>query len=603
MSSVSNMNCSGCMNSDRKIKCISAAKEKECFFEIIRNIPMYVPDDFSLYLCWECTAELYRYSRFKERVTYCYKLLHSLKDEVSENCKPQSSLSRQDLFNVDYDPDKGLKCFEVIKVEQHKQKEDEIKIEDDYYSNDEIPLIEMKKKKVTNGHTKVAKKMKKKKVANGHTEVKNIVECVEIELNAEELQEERKRLQKEEDYVNAMFRCEKCIVTFPNSDDLKDHIHLKHDKHAALFKCNICECSFKYNVSFNYHMTRHTRRFQCTACSDRFITKSTAIHHYNSVHCLGTETDIHFEKPLDTVSPEGTEYQSKSASFPCEFCPKVFQWRTSLRKHYETHRIQNGQKRKPYCEVCQLSFTSSGNLQKHVKCSSKHQIQLKLRKLKENGEAATPSDRSEMARAAQRYACPQCGARYQWRGNLMRHIRSHQAKAAGALECEPCGRSFSSVATYRQHMTISKKHVSEEDFKFMCSQCGRRFVNRTRLRDHINWDHLKNYTHTCNTCQKVFKSHTSLYLHEQVVHRKQPDHLCDHCGRPFPNQAKLRSHVLARHSGAAAYECADCGARFAWQSCLSRHVRRSHKHNAKDATVDTTHATVTLGTHAHAHEQ
>ncbi|CAH0757600.1 unnamed protein product [Diatraea saccharalis] len=72
------------------------------------------------------------------------------------------------------------------------------------------------------------------------------------------------------------------------------------------------------------------------------------------------------------------EKQDARESFPCEFCDKIFRWKTSLRKHIEMHRIETGQKRKPYCEPCRLSFSTTFNLQKHTRTSSKHKIQLKL---------------------------------------------------------------------------------------------------------------------------------------------------------------------------------------------------------------------------------
>lgn len=50
----------------------------------------------------------------------------------------------------------------------------------------------------------------------------------EIELTKEEIDLERKELSLQEEYVNAMFRCEQCIVSFPNADDLKDHLNTKH---------------------------------------------------------------------------------------------------------------------------------------------------------------------------------------------------------------------------------------------------------------------------------------------------------------------------------------------------------------------------------------
>uniref|UniRef100_A0A2A4K4S3 C2H2-type domain-containing protein n=1 Tax=Heliothis virescens TaxID=7102 RepID=A0A2A4K4S3_HELVI len=297
-----------------------------------------------------------------------------------------------------------------------------------------------------------------------------------------------------EDFVNAMFRCERCILSFPNAEDLKDHISIKHDLNASKFKCTICECSFATDVSFNYHTNKHKKRYECIACSERCFSKRGVLKHYDTVHYHG--------KLKESLPEDGT----------------------NLEKHQQ--------------KVDQ------------IKCL--------------------------VNSAKEKYPCPQCDKKFQWRGNLLRHLNSHVARANGELVCEPCNRTFSSIATYKQHMKISRKHVSENDFKYMCSECGKRFANKTRLKDHVDWEHLKNYVHTCNVCQKVFKSHTSLYLHKQVVHKKDSaEHLCDHCGKPFPNQGKLRCHVVARHSGAS-HACGSCGARFSWLSCLSRHCRNLH---------------------------
>ncbi|VVC94228.1 unnamed protein product [Leptidea sinapis] len=177
-----------------------------------------------------------------------------------------------------------------------------------------------------------------------------------------------------------------------------------------------------------------------------------------------------------------------------------------------------------------------------------------------------------------RHPCPRCGKVYHWKSNLGRHMRSHQAVEDGELYCGPCDKSFASIATYRQHLKLSKQHVSEDDFSFSCDHCGKKFVNKTRLRDHIDWEHLRKIKFRCELCDKPFKCHTSLYVHRQSVHgaRDVRDNLCHVCGKSYHNAAKLKYHIVAMHTSETPFRCAHCSASFGWYSSLYRHVRLLH---------------------------
>ncbi|KAL0858403.1 hypothetical protein ABMA27_012283 [Loxostege sticticalis] len=585
--------CCGCLCAGRRMVEIDEFWQKQIFLQIINEIPMPLSNG-QLSLCWECEALLKRFTGFRNQVKECYKLLNDYAEQNLSTIGLQRSprLVTNNIVHITVNPETEQEFFETPVIVKKEQESEEVIKEEDNIStlsdnfNDDTVLEEVKVKKKKKKLTKERKKKKKEKEK---------VELIrEIELNLEELEQERKILANREEYVNAMFRCEKCIISFPNADDLKDHLDTKHDPNKSNFRCSICECTFPTEVSYNYHSNKHKRRYECSLCGERLKSKGAANKHYDTMHCLSTELDNSMDMEVPHENGQANETQQPNEStkqdtvFPCEFCDKTFRWKTSLRKHVETHRIETGQKRKPYCEPCRLSFTTTSNLQKHVKTSSKHQIQLKLWKLKESLPADSTTPEKQQAHieqikcvvnsARQTFPCAQCGKRFQWRGNLARHKRSHAARAKGELVCVPCNRTFSSIATYKQHMKISKKHVSENDFKYMCSDCGKRFANKTRLKDHVDWEHLKNFVHTCDVCQKVFKSHTSLYLHKQVVHKKDnAEHLCDHCGKHFPNKAKLRSHIIALHSASAPYKCSICCARFSWHSCLSRHARRVHR--------------------------
>ncbi|KOB79470.1 Zinc finger protein 16 [Operophtera brumata] len=105
----------------------------------------------------------------------------------------------------------------------------------------------------------------------------------------------------------------------------------------------------------------------------------------------------------------------------------------------------------------------------------------------------------------------------------------------GELYCALCDKTFASVATYRQHLRISRRHVPETEF---------RFVNKTRLRDHVDWEHLHRIKFRCQLCEK--------------------------------NAAKLKYHITAMHSGETPYRCVQCAAAFGWYSSLYRHMREVH---------------------------
>ncbi|CAG9577476.1 unnamed protein product [Danaus chrysippus] len=261
------------------------------------------------------------------------------------------------------------------------------------------------------------------------------------------------------------------------------------------------------------------------------------------------------------ASKVDTDVKMKEDFFTCQECEKNFDVKLDLEKHIidehtERKEVQNnGVKEslpeRPQCVECGKVFSSRKTYRYHLNVLHKGQ---------------------------NRHPCPRCGKVYQWKSNLGRHLRSHKARDSGELHCHTCDKRFSSVATYRQHLRVSRSHVSETDFTFMCNECGKKFVNKTRLRDHIDWEHLNKIKFKCSLCNKPFKCHTSLYVHMKNVHRdkEKKDNLCHVCGKSYQNSAKLRYHIVAMHTSETPYRCSQCGATFGWYSSLYRHMREVH---------------------------
>lgn len=598
---MNNTLCCGCLCFGRDLQIIKENWDKQQFFQLINETPLSSSDDSAILLCWQCRGLLRKFSKFRHQVKTSYKILTDYNDQSKNlsDLQRKSNLQVNHVYSIDYRPDVDLiEPINHVEVEIEwqndvKDKGLEIKQEielqeygDDRSDSEEVIKVVKKRGRPKKLVVKNEKSNKKKKL-NLQEEDESVYKV--IVLTQEEIDGERLSLASNSAFQDALFKCDRCIVTFANKDDLNDHVVNKHDSKSNNHKCEICECTFSNEISFNYHMKKHTVRYQCIFCTERLGSKHAANKHFGNHHS-GFSNIEEYENNKEALlidEQNAVDDISNNQCFPCEFCDKVFKWKTSLNKHSETHRIQTGLKRKPYCEPCRLTFTSTANLQKHVKTSSKHQIQLRLRKLKESlSEVETNPDKRQACideiknnvnSSLTKYPCPHCDKKFQWKGNLLRHIQSHVARSSGQLVCEPCDRTFSSIATYTQHMKISKKHVTEHDFKYMCSDCGKKFPNKTLLKDHVDWEHLKNFVHKCSVCEKVFKSHTSLYLHKKVVHRSDSgDHLCDHCGKAFPNHAKLRTHITAMHTTEQPYKCKLCTASFSWHSCLSRHVKVVH---------------------------
>ena len=82
--------------------------------------------------------------------------------------------------------------------------------------------------------------------------------------------------------------------------------------------------------------------------------------------------------------------------------------------------------------------------------------------------------------------------------------------------CNICGKEVKNSYMARH---IQQIHVSPQDRKHKCEHCGRGFVDRQRLNDHIN------------------------------IHTEARPYICDQCGVSYKNNPNLRQHVIRVHLG------------------------------------------------------
>lgn len=166
--------------------------------------------------------------------------------------------------------------------------------------------------------------------------------------------------------------CDTCGHKFIRKTDLNDHRETHLD--ICKYVCQHCGKAFKVRTALNKHKRIHTnpREEICDVCGQRFNTRDTLKTHYKLKHI-------------------------KSKDFQCNLCGLAFTLKSTLEKHIERH---NPNRKRIYsCNLCNVSYINKYNLSRH------HTI-------KHTAFENKPT-------------CEFCGKGYVKRTDLMKHIKRH----------------------------------------------------------------------------------------------------------------------------------------------------------------------------------
>ncbi|KAF6271892.1 zinc finger and SCAN domain containing 10 [Rhinolophus ferrumequinum] len=147
--------------------------------------------------------------------------------------------------------------------------------------------------------------------------------------------------------------------------------------------------------------------------------------------------------------------------------------------------------------------------------------------------------------------------------------------------CTECGLSFSKLARLEGHQLRSHPGLRS----FPCPCCGKTFGRNSILKLHMR-THTDERPHACHLCSDRFRQSSHLNKHLQT--HSEPAFLCAECGQGFQSRAKLLQHLLAHAQDQkdpcaqetkaevpklAVVLCSHCGRTFQRRSSLKRHLR------------------------------
>lgn len=235
------------------------------------------------------------------------------------------------------------------------------------------------------------------------------------------------------------FKCfyDGCSKEYTNEVHLRRHIRTSHEEKTVLgaFTCSFPGCGQEFTNSSN--MKRHfkvkhvqTPKFSCSECAKTYFRKNQLNKHLKSVHAIGDFKYFCIDCAKGFFNRQAhskhlKSHLKKEDLRQCENCELSFKnWSDLVRHRREAHKIvQIG---RFYCDLCPRVFNWKKSLRFHMKSHLKQEVEF--------------------------FHCPHqnCSKFYSTKSNLTAHIRSkHEGMT---YLCSICNINISTKQRFKQHM-------------------------------------------------------------------------------------------------------------------------------------------------------
>lgn len=319
------------------------------------------------------------------------------------------------------------------------------------------------------------------------------------------------------------------------------------------YHCRSCEFAspIVHRVIIHEQRKHMEKTEACPLCNKLYSSQALVREHIKAVHAMGNGRTVCElcgvsvgTKSLQQhmkIKHDPSYVRPKPKSKKLYTCPHCKDFRATSYSRFFRHRIKAHKDADKQCPHCDQKFAMMGELNRHIKF------------VHEGLQQETA-------------ACPQCGKSVT-KKNMAAHVRMVHDKIR-KHSCELCGRTFLTKFTLKQHIETHKPS-GQRDTKFLCAFCGKGFMNKTHYTDHLN-THTGARPHVCTVCNKTFRCSPALAKHKEL-HKNINLH-CATCDLHFPSRKALRIHNNKEHS-TSLYKCV-CSAVYNSHDTLVAHRRR-----------------------------
>lgn len=354
-------------------------------------------------------------------------------------------------------------------------------------------------------------------------------------------------------------QCRVCEEKFQSSDEYNKH--QKEAGHFDTMECKRCRCKFHGIHELNLHVfsIHETEKSGfCFICNQDTAGMETLERHVHkhAYNCERQLADMRFhdcrlccEELRSSYSSIRTHYYQHHVAHVCSDCFMAFKDFQAYKDHCGTH-----EGRPVFCSICGSKFESVDNLDQHTPCSEDIWA--------EDGKGDQ---------------CFKCGLWCPNRAVVEAHRKQHRSQedveayrqgAKVGFPCVSCEKVFKNKHACRRHIKMVHEGVS--CYKHYCEYCGKGFLTKGHMRDHIALHHLKIKRYNCDYCDQQFVCGPTLRRHVRKEHTKHKPYQCQHCGERFFEKTPLQRHLTV-HTGLAPFMCEHCGKGFYTKHSFTNH--------------------------------
>ena len=323
-------------------------------------------------------------------------------------------------------------------------------------------------------------------------------------------------------------KCNKCGKMFKSARALKTHLDIFHGGDAADeedFKCSICNKTYSSQRSLNAHMSGHGRD----------ADQSNAPSGYSSSR--GSRWSSYQTKDAETEDER--VYNVKMPNFISDRLKK--EESVEPKKPLFDKYVVNTDIKSIFCKYCNEAFYTDRACEIHISLAHDGDVDREKRKKAKNYEEAEKMDVEEEEDPVNTFKCDEypCKRKFPtWHGLKIHLKSSHKYTTADfALNCDTCGRKFSTKTSLENH--IENAHYLK------CGECDEKFQETHQLEAHIRRRHNKK-VNKCDQCGREFRSADTLRLHMEI--HKKPEFECMKCKRQFMTKGELDFHLMEHES-------------------------------------------------------
>ncbi|XP_067874902.1 histone-lysine N-methyltransferase PRDM9-like [Heterodontus francisci] len=211
------------------------------------------------------------------------------------------------------------------------------------------------------------------------------------------------------------------------------------------------------------------------------------------------------------------------------------------------------------CPYCNVAFTTSDFLQKHIRRHPESCRQISA------GQSFPSRKKNVLQHKNEQGSFTQSVQERKFIKSGNHHLRQHIHMGERQYKCTECAKNFTQTENFHNYKWI---HTGERPYK--CTECGKSFTQTENFHNY-KWIHTGETPHKCTECGKCFSVLRSLKNHQQI-HTGERPYKCTECGKCFSVLRSLKNHQRI-HTGERPYKCTECGKSFTVSGSLHIHQR------------------------------